>query len=61
MEVAVDAFLNHQMGFGDIYPLLDAIMNKAEYMEPEAIDAVVALDKYARLLSDDFKQSRMSA
>ncbi|MGH1441084.1 MAG: 1-deoxy-D-xylulose-5-phosphate reductoisomerase [Cellvibrionaceae bacterium] len=47
-EVAVDAFLQKQIGFTDISDLLQEIMSSLVFGEPNTIDDVVHLDSLAR-------------
>ena len=47
-EIAVDAFLQHQASFGQMTDSLQWVMEHASWQEPADLDAVVALDGYAR-------------
>lgn len=50
-EVAVDAFLNEQLYFGQISEVLDQVMQQSNHPEPLSIEEVLALDKDARQLA----------
>jgi 1-deoxy-D-xylulose-5-phosphate reductoisomerase len=50
-EVAVDAFLSSRLSFGAMVDSLQWVMNEAVWQEPADLDAVVALDEYARSLT----------
>ena len=47
-EIAVDAFLQHQVSFGQMTDSLQWVMEHASWQEPADLDGVVALDGYAR-------------
>ena len=48
-EIAVDAFLNHQIGFMDIAVLVEKTLNKLTFNEPKSIEDVFMIDQWARL------------
>ncbi len=50
-EVAVDAFLNSRIGFGNIAAVLDTVLFSANFFELDSIDAVLDADLYARKMS----------
>jgi 1-deoxy-D-xylulose-5-phosphate reductoisomerase len=47
-EVAVEAFLNHQLAFVDIAAVLEEVMATATVTEGTSIDEILAADQYAR-------------
>jgi 1-deoxy-D-xylulose-5-phosphate reductoisomerase len=47
-EIVVDAFLHHQLSFGQMTDSLQWVMEHVLWQEPSDLDAVVALDDYAR-------------
>ena len=47
-EIVVDAFLRHQLSFGQMTDSLQWVMEHVSWQEPSDLDAVVALDDYAR-------------
>jgi len=47
-EIVVDAFLHHQLSFGQMTDSLQWVMAHVPWQEPSDLDAVVALDDYAR-------------
>jgi 1-deoxy-D-xylulose-5-phosphate reductoisomerase len=47
-EIVVDAFLHHQLSFGQMTDSLQWVMEHVSWQEPSDLDAVVALDDYAR-------------
>ncbi|MBX2807498.1 MAG: 1-deoxy-D-xylulose-5-phosphate reductoisomerase [Cellvibrionaceae bacterium] len=51
-EVAVDAFLQQQIAFGQISSCLAAVVERAECWVPDSLDAVLALDAQARRLTE---------
>ncbi len=50
-EVAVAAFLNHQIRFTDIAALNSAVMAAQVCREPDSVDAVLEIDRSARALA----------
>ena len=50
-EVAVEAFLNRQIGFRKIPELIDAVLNRLPVEPVTDLGAVLAVDKSARLLA----------
>jgi 1-deoxy-D-xylulose-5-phosphate reductoisomerase len=50
-EVAVAAFLNHEIGFADISRLVEQTLHETEDHHPESIDEVLAADARARGLA----------
>jgi 1-deoxy-D-xylulose-5-phosphate reductoisomerase len=50
-EVAVDAFLNRQIGFRKIPELIDAVLNRLPVEPVTDLGAVLAMDKSARMLA----------
>lgn len=50
-EVAVDAFLNRQIGFMDIATTIERVLNQLVFTEPSSIDDVFAIDQWARQAS----------
>ena len=50
-EVAVEAFLNKQIGFRKIPELIDAVLNRLPVEPVTDLGAVLAMDKSARLLA----------
>jgi len=50
-EVAVEAFLNRQIGFRKIPELIDAVLNRLPVEPMTDLGAVLAMDKSARLLA----------
>jgi 1-deoxy-D-xylulose-5-phosphate reductoisomerase len=50
-EVAVEAFLNRQIGFRKIPELIDAVLNRLPVEPVTDLGAVLAMDKSARLLA----------
>ena len=50
-EVAVEAFLNRQIGFRKIPELIDAVLNRLSVEPVTDLGAVLAMDKSARLLA----------
>jgi 1-deoxy-D-xylulose-5-phosphate reductoisomerase len=55
-EVAVDAFLNRQIGFRKIPELIDAVLNRLPVEPVTDLGAVLAMDKSARLLARELMQ-----
>ncbi len=51
-EIAVDAFLNGAIGFGQIITVLESVLASANFIELDSIDAVIDADLYARKMSD---------
>lgn len=49
-EVAVDAFLNQQIGFTQIASLIQQVLSQTRYAEVADLDAVLAADRVARTL-----------
>lgn len=47
-EVAVEAFLNRQIGFMDIARTVELVLNQLKMTEPSSIDEVFAIDYWAR-------------
>jgi 1-deoxy-D-xylulose-5-phosphate reductoisomerase len=47
-EIVVEAFLQHQLSFGQVIDSLQWVMEHASWQEPADLDAVIALDDYAR-------------
>ena len=52
-EVAVAAFLNHQIRFTDIAALNSAVMAAQVCPEPDSVDAVLDIDRTARALATE--------
>jgi 1-deoxy-D-xylulose-5-phosphate reductoisomerase len=50
-EVAVAAFLNHEIGFADIPRVVEQTLNETEDRHPESIEEVLAADARARALA----------
>ncbi|MFT7388086.1 MAG: 1-deoxy-D-xylulose-5-phosphate reductoisomerase [Candidatus Endobugula sp.] len=50
-EIVVDAFLASRLSFGAMMDSLQRVMSKAVWREPDEIEAVIALDGYARSLT----------
>jgi 1-deoxy-D-xylulose-5-phosphate reductoisomerase len=50
-EVAVAAFLNHEIGFADIPRVVEHTLNETEDRHPESIEEVLAADARARELA----------
>lgn len=50
-EVAVAAFLNHEIGFADIPRVVEHVLNETEDRHPESIEEVLAADARARELA----------
>lgn len=50
-EVAVQAFLNDEIGYTDIYRVNSEVMEKASGREPESIEAVLEQDVLARRIA----------
>lgn len=47
-EVAVEAFLNRQIGFMDIAKTVDRVLNKLTLPDPISIESVFEIDRWAR-------------
>lgn len=47
-EVAVEAFLNRQIGFMDIAKTVEKVLDRLSFAEPSSIDDVFAIDSWAR-------------
>lgn len=47
-EIAVEAFLNHQLRFIDISAVLEAIMSTITITDAASLDEIIAADAYAR-------------
>ncbi|QIQ20469.1 1-deoxy-D-xylulose-5-phosphate reductoisomerase [Zophobihabitans entericus] len=47
-EIAVEAFLNHQIGFMEIAHYIEQVLSKSVLSEPASIDDVFAIDEWAR-------------
>ncbi len=60
-EVAVEAFLNNRISFGDIGILLDSVMSTAKLWELDTIDAVLDLDFNVRRSANALIDSKISA
>lgn len=50
-EVAVEAFLQHTISFGMMTDSLQAVMQSAEWSEPNDLESVLAIDSYARQIT----------
>ena len=50
-EVAVAAFLNHEIGFADISRVVGQTIDETEQRHPESIEEVLAMDAQARALA----------
>ena len=50
-EIAVEAFLNGQIGYLDICNINEKVLNQAELLEPENLEAVLSADAQARALA----------
>jgi 1-deoxy-D-xylulose-5-phosphate reductoisomerase len=50
-EVAVQAFLKHQLPFTGIYQLVDSVLQKYASVRPDSIDTVLSEDVRARELA----------
>jgi 1-deoxy-D-xylulose-5-phosphate reductoisomerase len=50
-EVAVAAFLNHEVGFADIPRVVEQTIRETEDHHPESIEEVLAIDTHARSLA----------
>jgi 1-deoxy-D-xylulose-5-phosphate reductoisomerase len=53
-EVAVSAFLNKQIPFTAIFETIDMTMKTVESVAADSIDAVLATDKEARVVANQF-------
>jgi 1-deoxy-D-xylulose-5-phosphate reductoisomerase len=47
-EIAVEAFLNHQLAFVDIAAVLEEVMAKIDVSEGTSLDEILVADSYAR-------------
>jgi 1-deoxy-D-xylulose-5-phosphate reductoisomerase len=56
-EVAVDAFLNQKIRFTDIPVIIEAVLNRAELVEPSTLTIVQLADQQARALALDVMSS----
>lgn len=52
-EVAVDAFLNEKISFGQMTDTLQGVMDCAQWQEPVDLESVIEIDTYSRHLSGD--------
>lgn len=50
-EVAVEAFLDHRVSFGQMNDALISVMNLAKWDEPTNLEAVLEIDHYARCVA----------
>lgn len=50
-EVAVDAFLHHQIGFRDIPAMIESVLEQSTISAASSIETVIAADQQARLLA----------
>ena len=53
-EIAVDAFLSEQLGFLAITDLIDAVLQQQEVISASDIETVIAADKQARAIADQW-------
>ena len=53
-EIAVDAFLAEQLGFLAITDLIDAVLQQQEVISASDIETVIAADKQARAIADQW-------
>lgn len=53
-EVAIDAFVDHKIGFTDIWKLVEMTMNAHQWNEGKSLDALIAADADARTLAEGF-------
>ncbi|NIF21114.1 1-deoxy-D-xylulose-5-phosphate reductoisomerase [Candidatus Pantoea multigeneris] len=51
-EIAVAAFLNHQIRFTDIAALNSEVLAKVVSAEPESVEAVIEIDRQARMAAE---------
>ena len=51
-EIAVAAFLNHQIRFTDIAALNSEVLAKVVSVEPESVEAVIEIDRQARMAAE---------
>lgn len=59
-EIAVEAFLAGVIAFPDIATLVDRVMQKGDFREPESLDAVILADHEARSLARRLTQAGLS-
>lgn len=57
-EVAVAAFLNHQIGYTDIAEVIGAVLQRMPAMRPSNIEEVLAADREARRLAAEAIEAR---
>jgi 1-deoxy-D-xylulose-5-phosphate reductoisomerase len=50
-EVAVDAFLHHQIGFRDIPAMIESVLEQSSVSSVKSIENVIEVDQYARQLA----------
>jgi 1-deoxy-D-xylulose-5-phosphate reductoisomerase len=55
-EVAVDAFLQEQLGFTDIAKVCDSVLQSITTNEADSIETLLAIDKKARLAAKQWLQ-----
>jgi 1-deoxy-D-xylulose-5-phosphate reductoisomerase len=60
-EIAVDAFLQNRISFGDISHLLMEVMSTAQYREPDNLDDVLDLDLNTRISANKLIERKISA
>ena len=59
-EIAVEAFLNKQIGFLDIVGVVDDVMQVMGYREATSIEAVIAIDAEARARAAEYCHARVA-
>lgn len=52
-EIAVEAFLNREIGFLDIAKIIDKTLGKSDFWEPTSIEEVLSIDFDARKLASE--------
>lgn len=52
-EVAVDAFLNGNLGFTGIAEVIEASMHAIEYKDADSLETILSVDKQARQVAND--------
>jgi 1-deoxy-D-xylulose-5-phosphate reductoisomerase len=50
-EVAVDAFLNHQIKFLEIPNIIEQTLTQAKHSTLSSLDAIIANDQHARVIA----------
>lgn len=60
-EIAVSAFLNNQIRFGSIYPLVEQTLQRATFVENPGYDDFVASNSEARAIAAEIAASMASA